>query len=78
MPIFEYECRRCGKQFEHLHRTRSEPAPHCPDCGAPRPEKLLSAFSPVNGGGSAAAREACPTCPGASSGGCAGGSCPFG
>ena len=27
MPIFEYECKKCGHQFEALLKSASEPAP---------------------------------------------------
>jgi putative FmdB family regulatory protein len=52
MPIFEYECRACGHEFERLVRAGDVPA--CPTCGSETLEKLhsLSAFS------SAAARKA--------------------
>ena len=30
MPIYEYECRGCGHQFEQLIRTGDTPA--CPSC----------------------------------------------
>ncbi len=45
MPIYEYQCKRCGVQFEHLQRSRQAPVPACPSCGAERPEKLFSTFS---------------------------------
>ena len=31
MPIYEYVCASCGKEFEKLVR-QSSPAPECPDC----------------------------------------------
>ena len=31
MPIFEYSCNSCGKEFETLVRG-SSPAPECPAC----------------------------------------------
>ena len=45
MPIYEYRCQGCGKDFE---MTRSfsqsgDPAP-CPTCGKPA-QKLVSAFA---------------------------------
>ena len=43
MPIFEYACRDCGKQFEQL--LRSDEKPECPDCNGHRLEKMLSAFA---------------------------------
>jgi putative FmdB family regulatory protein len=40
MPIFEYACRKCGKQFEELVRGKEQPA--CPKCKSKDLEKLLS------------------------------------
>lgn len=42
MPLFEYECRACGREFELLVRTGDSPA--CP-CGSTDLEKLLSNVS---------------------------------
>jgi len=69
MPIYEYRCRACGKAFDHLHRRLNEPAPACPACGAKRPVKQLSSFSPKVGG-SASERLPC------SSGSCCSRHCP--
>jgi putative FmdB family regulatory protein len=43
MPIFEYECRGCGHEFELLVRTGDVPA--CPACRSQELEKLLSLSS---------------------------------
>jgi putative FmdB family regulatory protein len=43
MPIFEYACHDCGKQFETL--VRSETVPACPACGSVQLEKQLSVFA---------------------------------
>ena len=40
MPIFEYQCRGCGDQFEALVRKSDTPA--CPKCASTDLEKLLS------------------------------------
>ncbi|HWP86174.1 MAG TPA: zinc ribbon domain-containing protein [Terriglobia bacterium] len=44
MPIFEYRCRGCGKEFEVLVLPGS-PKTACPRCGSGRFEQLLSAFA---------------------------------
>jgi putative FmdB family regulatory protein len=41
MPIFEYACKTCGKEFEALVRPNSD-APSCPACQGTDLEKLLS------------------------------------
>jgi putative FmdB family regulatory protein len=41
MPLYEYECRHCGHQFEYLvlHSSR---AAECPACSAKDLEQLIS------------------------------------
>ncbi len=41
MPIFEYACQSCGKEFEALVRA-SSPAPRCPACDSAALRKKLS------------------------------------
>ena len=43
MPIYEYECRGCGHQFEQLIRTGDTPS--CPSCQGVELERLLSHVS---------------------------------
>jgi putative FmdB family regulatory protein len=49
MPLFEYACRSCGRQFEHL--TRADHAPSCPTCSSTELEKQMSVFAVNTGGG---------------------------
>lgn len=44
MPIYEYECLGCSKEFETLVRD-SSPAPACPECSGTELRKKLSAFA---------------------------------
>ena len=48
MPIYEYACAACGKEFEQLVRT-SGPAPACPSCRSTVLRKKLSTFAAVSG-----------------------------
>ena len=41
MPIYEYQCRACGEQFEYLLRSSSAEA-QCPVCASPDLEHLIS------------------------------------
>jgi putative FmdB family regulatory protein len=41
MPLFEYRCRACGNEFEHLVLHSSPPA-ECPGCQARDLEQLVS------------------------------------
>jgi len=43
MPLFEYDCKRCGHAFEAL--VRGSERPTCPACGSRSLEKRLSTFS---------------------------------
>ncbi|MGE5275663.1 MAG: FmdB family zinc ribbon protein [Acidobacteriota bacterium] len=41
MPIYEYDCARCGKKTEVIQRVGERPLKVCPHCGG----KLKKAFS---------------------------------
>ncbi len=41
MPIFEYQCKGCGKEFEALVLPTTD-APACPACKSTELEKLIS------------------------------------
>jgi putative FmdB family regulatory protein len=43
MPLYEYQCRACGRQFERLVRTGDQP--DCPGCRGRDLERLLSHVS---------------------------------
>ena len=72
MPIYEYQCTSCGKEFEVLVRS-SSPAPHCPECQGTQLRKKLSAFATLSAASSASSElpAACQSCGGAP------GSCAF-
>ena len=42
MPLYEYECDRCGHRFEAIQKFSDPPIDTCPKCGGP-PHKLQSA-----------------------------------
>ena len=41
MPLYEYECKKCGKAFEELVKNSSEKV-SCPECGGKRVQRLMS------------------------------------
>ena len=43
MPIYEYACQQCGREFEAL--VRSSTVPQCPSCHSGDLEKRLSVFA---------------------------------
>lgn len=45
MPIYEFECERCGARFEELVAAGAAP-PACPQCGSAAARRLLSNVSP--------------------------------
>lgn len=45
MPIYEFECERCGACFEELVAA-SAGVVACPECGSGRTRRLMSAVSP--------------------------------
>lgn len=71
MPLYEYVCNKCGREFEEL--VFGNDIPPCPECGAAETRKMMSRCArhkggdgdmdfgaPVSGGGC---------------GGCSGGNC---
>jgi putative FmdB family regulatory protein len=42
MPIYEFHCQKCGRDFEELVRGRT-PKVVCPHCGGRKCRKLMSA-----------------------------------
>jgi putative FmdB family regulatory protein len=47
VPIYEYACGDCGREFETLVRSGS--TPECPDCHSHTLEKKLSATAATGG-----------------------------
>jgi putative FmdB family regulatory protein len=58
MPIYEYHCDQCGRDFEQLVSRSDEQAVQC-GCGSARVQRLLSAFA-VGGNGERASFEPGP------------------
>jgi putative FmdB family regulatory protein len=68
MPLFEYQCKKCGYRFEELQKNVSDKSTKCPKCESGKTERQLSTFSASvhEGGGSG------------DTGSCSTGTCPFG
>ena len=43
MPIYEYQCTNCHKQFDLLQKITEEPVTQCPDCLKNTAIRLVSA-----------------------------------
>jgi len=61
MPLFEYHCNACNKDFELLIMGNEEIC--CPECLGKNVSKLLSTFSHKNKGSFTSSRgSSCSTC----------------
>jgi putative FmdB family regulatory protein len=43
MPIYEYECGACGERREFIQKFSDSPKRKCPECGALKLKRLISA-----------------------------------
>ena len=43
MPIYEYECQKCGHRHEALQKISDEPLTKCPACNKSALKKVISA-----------------------------------
>jgi putative FmdB family regulatory protein len=50
MPIYEYECGKCGKRFEYMQKMSEAPKKKCESCGG-KLEKLISSSGFILKGG---------------------------
>lgn len=51
MPIYEYKCNDCGKEFEVMQKFSDQPLKACVHCSGKKVEKLISKSSFVLKGG---------------------------
>lgn len=52
MPIYEYQCGKCGEELEVLRKISDAPLTDCPECGEPALKKKVSAAAfRLKGGG---------------------------
>jgi putative FmdB family regulatory protein len=42
MPLYEYQCKKCGHRFEKIQKFSDKMMKKCPDCGGPV-EQMISA-----------------------------------
>lgn len=74
MPIYEYCCQACGKQFEYLVIGSDAPT-RCPTCGSETICRQMSAcgfYSKGRGGETVKAAAGASSCSGCSASSCAG------
>ncbi|ADP86083.1 FmdB family zinc ribbon protein [Nitratidesulfovibrio vulgaris] len=73
MPMFEYHCNACGKDFEEI--AGSEATVPCPGCGSDDTARQMSAPSLKTGAPPFKVGPVRPMPPSRPGGGCPGGSC---
>ncbi len=50
MPLYEFVCRDCGKEFEKTLRfSEADQRPACPDCHSPDTRKKISKVASFGG-----------------------------
>ncbi|MBN1503517.1 MAG: zinc ribbon domain-containing protein [Candidatus Eisenbacteria bacterium] len=65
MPIYEFKCSVCGKEFEKLCPVGKDRGVRCPECGASKTERLFSVFGVRSSGrttGTSGSKSSCSTC----------------
>lgn len=72
MPIYEYSCEKCSRDFEEL--IFDDTSPVCPHCGSHATHKLMSCCA-RHGGGSHPGDYAPTSGGGGGCAGCSGGNC---
>ncbi len=49
MPIYEYQCTKCGEKFELMRSFSADDSDlKCPKCGASNPQRTISLFASSN------------------------------
>ena len=51
MPTYEYQCGKCGFEFEREQRITEDPIKTCPECRSRKVKRLLSASGFILKGG---------------------------
>ncbi len=70
MPIFEYKCEKCGKNFEKIIRGKTSQT-DCIYCGSSETTKQISSFSASGAGGkNSGGGHSCSSCSGHSCSSC--------
>ena len=51
MPTYDYQCEKCGHEFERVQRITEDPIKTCPVCKSKKVKRLLSAPNFILKGG---------------------------
>ncbi|MEW6040322.1 MAG: zinc ribbon domain-containing protein [Elusimicrobiota bacterium] len=65
MPIYEFRCENCGREFELLIYSSDTEKPSCKYCRSANLTRLLSRFSArgISAGPASTSIKSCSTCP---------------
>ena len=63
MPIYEYQCKKCGQVTEVFEGAGAKGKHVCPKCESKQMEKLFSAFAVGKNAGSSGSSCSTGTCP---------------
>lgn len=73
MPIYEYKCQNCEKEFEEL--VRGDETPSCPFCNSGNVERKMSLCACYSKGNNDTSYNYAPTSASSGCAGCSGGHC---
>jgi putative FmdB family regulatory protein len=62
MPIYEYECKKCGNEFEALVSMSAKENPCCPKCESKKIKKKMSVTASSKSGCGSCASTSCSSC----------------
>jgi putative FmdB family regulatory protein len=51
MPLYEYECKKCGHRFEKILKFSDKPIKKCPECGGAVEQVISAPAVQFKGGG---------------------------
>ncbi len=61
MPIFEYQCKKCGHVTAFLEQAGTKGSHECANCGSTETEKIFSSFAAGRASSSSTDGFSCPT-----------------
>ncbi len=76
MPLYEYQCKKCGHVTVFLEKSDAKGPHKCEKCGSTQTEKIFSSFAVGQSSSGSSSSSSCSTgtC---STGTCPTGTCPF-
>jgi len=49
MPLFDYECQKCGKKFSEVVKITRKSNPKCPKCKSRKTKKIITGAPKIMG-----------------------------